>query len=162
MAQRLGPLQLSARTGVAASTTHRGNIPGGGGWRFVGRSSGQKNSASTVPERRQGKNHGPLLGHAFVHTVIDDHTRIAYSEVHDDETTQIATGVWARSVTGYAQRGITLERVLSNNEGCNRSGHWHATCGQQTGALSTRPRRPLVLPGPRSDRGRAGLRWQSG
>jgi transposase InsO family protein len=181
--KRLGPLQLSARTGVAASTVHKilvrnrlnrlnyvdratgepvrryehdhpgslihvdvkklGNIPEGGGWRFVGRSSGGRNRASTVPERRQGKNRGPLLGHAFVHTVIDDHTRIAYAEVHDDETTQTATGVLTRAVAWYAQRGITVERVLSDNGGCYCSGHWHATCDQLGITVKkTRPYRP--------------------
>jgi hypothetical protein len=29
--------------------------------------------------------HEPRLGTAFVHTVIDDHSRVAYAEIHDDE-----------------------------------------------------------------------------
>jgi len=120
-----------------------GNIPEGGGWRFVGRSSGETNRRSTVPERRQGKNRGPLLGHAFVHTMIDDHTRIAYAEVHDDETTQTATAVLARAVAWYAERGITVERVLSDNGGCYRSGHWHTTCDELGITVKkTRPYRP--------------------
>ena len=65
-----------------------------------------------------------------MHTVIDDYTRIAYAEVHDDETTLTATGVLARAVAWYAARGITVERVLSDNGGFYRSGHWHATCDQ--------------------------------
>jgi hypothetical protein len=62
-----------------------GNIPDGGGWRFVGRSRGQKNRAST-PDKPKNKWRGPRMGYAFVHTVIDDHSRVAYAETHDDET----------------------------------------------------------------------------
>jgi Integrase core domain len=35
-------------------------------------------------------------GYAFVHTVIDDHSRVAYAEIHDDETASTATGVRRR------------------------------------------------------------------
>jgi len=181
--KRLGPLQLAARTGVAASTVHKiltrnrmnrlnyvdratgepirryehdhpgslihvdvkklGNIPDGGGWRFVGRPSGSKNRSATVAERRSGKNRGPLLGHAFVHTVIDDHTRIAYAEVHDDETAQTATAVLARAVTWYAARGINVERVLSDNGSAYKSHLWLIVCDQLGITVKkTRPYRP--------------------
>jgi transposase InsO family protein len=78
-----------------------------------------------------------------VHTVIDDHTRIAYAEIHDDETTQTATGVLARAVAWYAKRGITVERVLSDNGGCYRSAAWHDLCNQlEITVKKTRPYRP--------------------
>src|SRR5690242_9627487 len=66
-----------------------GNIPAGGGWRFVGRSQGSKNRAST-PGVKRSKSHDPNVGHAFVHTVIDDNSRVAYAEIHDDETAHTA------------------------------------------------------------------------
>jgi len=120
-----------------------GNIPDGGGWRFVGRPSGSKNRSATVAERRSGKNRGPLLGHAFVHTVIDDHTRIAYAEVHDDETAQTATAVLARAVTWYAARGISVERVLSDNGSAYKSHLWLIVCDQLGITVKkTRPYRP--------------------
>jgi transposase len=56
------------------------NIPDGGGWRYVGRPQGQKNRAVT-PSKPRNKWHGPKMGYAFVHTVIDDHSRIAYAEI---------------------------------------------------------------------------------
>jgi transposase InsO family protein len=181
--KRLGPLQLAARCGVAASTVHKilvrnrvnrlnyvdratgepirryehdhpgslihvdvkklGNIPDGGGWRFVGRSTGDKNRASSMPGRRQGKIRGPLLGHAYVHTVIDDHTRIAYAEVHDDETSQTATAVLTRAVAWYSARGLTVERVLSDNGAAYKSGLWHTVCDQlEITVKKTRPYRP--------------------
>ncbi|WP_049159262.1 helix-turn-helix domain-containing protein, partial [Micrococcus luteus] len=55
-----------------------GNIPDGGGWRYVGRRQGQKNRAAT-PDKPKNKWHSPKLGYAFVHTVIDDHSRVAYT-----------------------------------------------------------------------------------
>jgi len=177
--KRLGPLQLAARTGVAASTVHKilvrnrlnyadratgepvrryehpypgslihvdvkklGNIPDGGGWRFVGRQQGDRNKAAT-PGKPRNKWRNPLIGQAFVHTVIDDHTRIAYAEVHDDETAITATAVLARAVAWYAARGITIERVLSDNGSAYKSRLWQATCDQLgITAKKTRPYRP--------------------
>ncbi len=48
-----------------------GNIPTGGGWRYVGRAQGGKNRRSTTGTARS-KYHHELLGYGFVHTVIDD------------------------------------------------------------------------------------------
>ena len=48
-----------------------GNIPDGGGWRFVGRARGKRNRHATSEVRRNHR-HQPVLGHAYVHTVIDD------------------------------------------------------------------------------------------
>jgi hypothetical protein len=55
-----------------------GNIPDGGGWRFVGRAQGSKNRRTTDGVTRSGS-HDPTLGHSFVHTVIDGHSRVAYA-----------------------------------------------------------------------------------
>ncbi len=52
-----------------------GNIPVGGGWRFVGCITGRKNRQDT-PSTKRSKHHGELLGHAFVHT-SGDHPRKA-------------------------------------------------------------------------------------
>ena len=61
------------------------------------------------------------MGHAFVHTVIDDHSRVGYAEVHDDETALTTTGVLHRAVAWFAARGVTMERVLSDNGSAYRS-----------------------------------------
>jgi len=58
-----------------------GNIPDGGGWRFVGRRQGARNRQGT-PGKPRNKYGNELMKHAFVHTVIDDHSRVAYAEVH--------------------------------------------------------------------------------
>ncbi|WP_270890028.1 helix-turn-helix domain-containing protein, partial [Pedococcus sp. 5OH_020] len=80
-----------------------GNIPDGGGWRFVGRLQGAKNRVATADKPRN-RHHKPKMGHAFVHTVIDDHSRLAYAEVHNDETAATATAVLRRAVAWFAAR----------------------------------------------------------
>jgi len=119
-----------------------GNIPDGGGWRFVGRSRGQKNRASTS-DKPKNKWHGPKMGYAFVHTVIDDHSRVAYAETHDDETAITAAGVLHRAVEWFADRGVTVERVLSDNGSAYRSHLWRDACEKLAiKPKRTRPYRP--------------------
>jgi transposase InsO family protein len=119
-----------------------GNIPDGGGWRYVGRPQGAKNRAAT-PDKVKNAHHNPKMGHAFVHTVIDDHSRVGYAEVHDDETAATATAVLHRAVTWFAQRGVTVERALSDNGSAYRSHLWRDTCDQLgIKPKRTRPYRP--------------------
>ncbi|WP_103351945.1 leucine zipper domain-containing protein, partial [Amycolatopsis sp. CA-128772] len=72
--------------------TKFGNIPNGGGHRFVGRAQGDRNRAAT-PGKPRNAYRNPKIGVAFVHTVIDDHSRVAYAEIHADETAATATAV---------------------------------------------------------------------
>ena len=165
--QRLGPVAIGGRVGLAASTVHAvltrcrrnrlahvdrvtgepvrryehdhpgsllhvdvkklGNVPDGGGWRYLGRQQGWKNRAATAgkPRTRHGN---PVIGTAFVHTVIDDHSRVAYAEVHDDETAATAIEVLRRAVAWYATRGVRTERVLSDNGSAYRSHAWRDAC----------------------------------
>ena len=91
-----------------------GNIPDGGGHRFVGRQQGDRNRAATRNEPPNAHRQ-PKIGTALVHTVIDDNSRVAYAEVHDDETAATAVGVLLRAVSWFTARGVTVERVLSDN-----------------------------------------------
>ena len=91
-----------------------GNVPDGGGWRFTGRSQGQRNRVAT-PTARRGKDGHKNYGHAFVHTVVDDHSRVAYAEIHDDETGATAVGVLTRATAWFAARGVRVQRVLTDN-----------------------------------------------
>jgi transposase InsO family protein len=88
------------------------------------------------------------MGTAFVHTVIDDHSRVAYAEIHDDETAATATGVLRQAVAWFAARGVTVERVtvervLSDNGSAYRSHAWRDAC-LELGITPkhTRPYRP--------------------
>ncbi|WP_374026287.1 IS481 family transposase [Mycobacterium sp. HNNTM2301] len=119
-----------------------GNIPTGGGWRFVGRGQGKKNRAAT-PDVPRNRHRDVLLGHAFVHTVIDDHSRVAYAEIHDDETAQTAIAVLRRAVDWFAARGVLVASVLSDNGSCYRSRAWQAACTELNILHKrTRPYRP--------------------
>lgn len=91
-----------------------GNIPDGGGWRHIGRRHGEKNQAAT-PGKPKNNHYDPLIGKAYVHTVIDDYSRVAYAEIHDDETAITATAVLVRAVEWLNERGVTVERALSDN-----------------------------------------------
>jgi len=38
-----------------------------------------------------------LIGHGFIHAAVDDHSRLAYAEIHPDETSQTAAGFLHRA-----------------------------------------------------------------
>ena len=119
-----------------------GNIPDGGGWRFVGREQGEKNRAAT-PNKPRNAYRGVKIGTAFVHTVIDDHSRVAYAEIHDDETAVTAIGVLRRAVSWFQARGVSVERVLSDNGSAYKSHAWREACNELgIKAKKTRPYRP--------------------
>ena len=180
--QRLGPVAIADRVGVAPSTAHAvlrrcrlnrlshvdratgepirryehdhpgslihvdvkklGNIPDGGGWRYVGRHQGNRNRAAT-PGKPRNAHHNPQMGTAFVHTVIDDHSRVAYAEIHDDETALTAISVLRNAVAWFADRDVTVERVLSDNGSAYRSHAWRDTCAELgITPKRTRPYRP--------------------
>ena len=119
-----------------------GNIPDGGGWRYVGKQQGYRNKAATAGVQRNHRGH-PKIGNAYVHTVIDDHSRVAYAEVHNDERKETAVAVLKRAVAWFAARGVKVERVLSDNGSCYKSKLWTQTCGE-LGIIvkKTRPYRP--------------------
>jgi transposase InsO family protein len=127
---------------IHVDVTKFGNIPDGGGHRFVGRQQGYQNQLAT-PGLPKGKDYKPRTGKAFLHTVIDDHSRVAYAEIHTDEKADTAAGVLQRAVAWFQDHGVTVERVLSDNGSCYRSFAWRDTCT----ALAithkrTRPYRP--------------------
>jgi transposase InsO family protein len=114
-----------------------GNIPDGGGWRYLGRQEGNKN------RHRQQHGQSPKIGTAFVHTVIDDHSRVAYAEIHDDELASTAVAVLRNAVAWFADRGVSTQRVLSDNGSCYRSFAWRDACAELgIKHKRTRPYRP--------------------
>lgn len=105
-------------------------IPDGGGWKMHGRGNAPTVKRSSV-------------GYRYIHTAIDDRTRIAYSEILDDEQSVTATAFWARAVAWFTKLGVTVERVLTDNGSCYRSRLWHQTCTDLgVKVKKTRPRRP--------------------
>ena len=82
-----------------------GRIPAGGGWKAHGRSMGR------TRERRDNP-----VGYDYVHSLVDDHSRLAYSEVLPDEKGPTCADFLTRALTYFAQHGITrVERLMTDN-----------------------------------------------
>jgi transposase InsO family protein len=121
-----------------------GKVPDGGGWRYVGKQQGEKNRLATAA-RTGAKNAAskPAIGICYLHTVIDDHSRVAYVEARDDETKETATDVLRNATAWFAERGVEVKRVLSDNGSCYKSHLWHDTCTDLgITPKKTRPYRP--------------------
>ena len=106
-----------------------GRIPDGGGHRVLGRQAGRKNNPRT------GR------GYAFLHHAVDDHSRLAYSEILTDERKETAAAFWARANAFFTAAGITVIRVLTDNGSCYRSHAFTEALGSIT-HKRTRPYRP--------------------
>ncbi len=140
--RKLGPARIGPILGLPASTTHRilarhglnrlafldrptgeiirryerdrpgelvyvdvkklGRIPDGGGHKVLGRQAG-----------RITRNN---MGFDYIHSAVDDHTRLAYSEIHGDEKAATCAAFLRRAATFFTAHGIDhVERVLTDN-----------------------------------------------
>jgi transposase InsO family protein len=140
--RKLGPARIASIVGVPASTVHRvlvrhglnrlswmdrpsgqvirriethhpgelvhvdvkklGRIPPGGGWRAHGR-------GNVVDS------HYTRVGYDYVHSAIDAHTRLVYSEILDDEQGPTCAGFWERAETFFWDHDISVKAVLTDN-----------------------------------------------
>lgn len=107
-----------------------GRIPNGGGWRKLGFTVGRRNNG------RRG------LGYAFLHHAVDDHSRLAYSEVLDDERKETAADFWIRARSFFIEHGIEVTAVMTDNGSCYRSRAFAAALGSHVKHRRTRPYRP--------------------
>lgn len=146
--RKLGPARIGPALGLPASTVHRvltrhglnrlawldrptgavirryerdrpgelihvdvkklGRIPDGGGHKVRGRHAGR-------PVRG--------MGFDYVHSAVDDHTRLAYSEIHTDEKVATCADFLIRAAAFFHAHGITrIERVLTDNAWAYRKG----------------------------------------
>jgi transposase InsO family protein len=71
--------------------------------------------AVTGDRYRTGTEKRLRVGHEFVHSLVDDHSRLAYSELHPDERATTVTGFVERGLAFYAAHGIKTERLMSDN-----------------------------------------------
>ncbi len=97
-----------------------GNIPGGG-WRTVGRTAGDRNRQATTTQRRSCK---PVIGYSYIHYIhsaVDDHSRLACSEILSDERQHTAIAFWQRANAFFRAHGVRVERVLTDNGACYKS-----------------------------------------
>jgi len=167
---KLGPVRIAVRLHMPASTVHRvlvrrqlnrlswmdrptgrvirryehdrpgdmvhvdvkklGRIPSGGGWRTHGR--------GVRPRARRG------LGFDYVHSAVDDHSRLAYSEICGDERGATAAAFWTRASAFFAAHGIVVQRVLTDNAFAYRNSIAFRTAVLESGAVQRfiRPHRP--------------------
>jgi transposase InsO family protein len=140
--RKLGPARISSIVGVPASTVHRvlvrhgcnrlawmdrpsgqvirrivtdhpgelvhvdvkklGRIPPGGGWRAHGRGNVAHQSTTRV-------------GYDYVHSAIDAHSRLAYSEILSDERGPTCAGFWERAQQFFDVYGVDVDAVLTDN-----------------------------------------------
>ena len=166
--QKVGPVRIGYRLGLAASTVYRvlcrlglqrlswldrptgrvirryehphpgdllhmdikklGRIPPGGGWRAHGR--GRAGARQRV-------------GYAYIHSAVDDHSRLAYSEVLADERAVTVVAFWRRALAWFADRGVTAQAVLTDNGSAYRSADFARAClAAGIRHRRTRPYRP--------------------
>jgi transposase InsO family protein len=117
-----------------------GKIPAGGGWRMLGRTIGNRNA---VADKRPGqrKNRRFVRGYHFLHTAIDAHSRLAYSELLADERKETAAAFWIRANAWFNECGFTVRNVLTDNGSCYRSHKFRDALGEIK-HRRTRPYRP--------------------
>lgn len=115
-----------------------GRIPDGGGWRIHGRGSTQHKATG------RAKTAGARAGYVYLHSAVDDHSRLAYTEELLDEKGATAAGFWARAVKFFRRHGIKrIRRVLTDNGSCYRSFLFAAAVAKShTAHKRTRPYRP--------------------
>jgi transposase InsO family protein len=82
-------------------------------------------------------------GYEYLHVCVDDHSRVAYVELLADERAESAIGFLRRAVAFFTARGVTTERVLTDN-GAAFIAHSYASACRSLGLrhTRTRPRRP--------------------
>ena len=82
-------------------------------------------------------------GWEYVHVCVDDHSRVAYVEVLEDEKGVTAAGFLRRAVAWYARLGVRVERALTDNGSCYLSGDYRGACDELgVTPKRTRPYRP--------------------
>ena len=102
-----------------------GRIPDGGGHRVTDRRTGERNATrTTTARRRDGK---PVIGWSYLHTALDDHSRLAYTEILGDEKKETAAAFWTRAQAFFAAAGIRVRRVITDNGSCYKSHLWRDT-----------------------------------
>jgi hypothetical protein len=82
-----------------------GRIPDGGGWKAHGRAMG-----STAERKRA------TVGYDYVHSLVEDHSRLAYSEVLPDEKGPTCAAFLERGISYFARHGIDrIQRLITDN-----------------------------------------------
>jgi hypothetical protein len=121
-----------------------GNIPDGGGHKIHGRAAGSRNNTRSAAIPNNSTSPRARLGYSYLHNAVDDHSRLAYTEILPDERKATAAAFWDRAAAWFAEQGIpSIARVLTDNGSCYRSRDFAAAlAATDTIHKRTRPYRP--------------------
>jgi transposase InsO family protein len=169
--RKLGPARLAGIVGVPASTVHAVLVRHGcNRLRWMDRPTGRVirrietnrpgelvhidvKKLARIPPGGGHKVHGRhaavmhkgVGGYTHVHTAIDAYSRLAYSEFAGVENKTNCVAFLDRAVVWFAERGIAIERILTDNGNGYRSGLWARRCSELGIRHSrTRPYRPAT------------------
>ncbi|WGH89867.1 IS481 family transposase [Auritidibacter ignavus] len=132
--RKLSPVRYEKATAgelVHVDIKKLGRIPDGGGHRKLG-AAGRKNNGYGNTGR----------GYAYLHHAVDDHSRLAYSEILPNERQDTAAAFWQRAQAFFTDAGITVTAVITDNGSCYRSRLFNDTLGPEIKHRYTRPYRP--------------------
>lgn len=105
-----------------------GKIPDGGGWRAHGKGN--------IPETRN-------VGYTFLHSAVDDYSRVAYCEFLDDEKGATCLEFVARARQWFADHGVMIQAIMTDNGSGYRSDIFYDTIESfDIDQVYTPPRRP--------------------
>ena len=63
----------------------------------------------------RGRSVETRVGYDFAHAIVDDHSRLAYVELHADEKVVTVTGFVERALAFFAEHGIVARRLMTDN-----------------------------------------------
>jgi transposase InsO family protein len=96
-----------------------------------------------VTGRGPGRHSSGGKGWDAVHVCVDDATRLAYVEVLPNELATTTVGFLERAIAWFAERGVEVRQVMSDNGSPYKSNLWARTCAERgIEHLRTRPYRP--------------------
>ncbi|MGW3426205.1 IS481 family transposase [Streptomyces phaeochromogenes] len=123
---------------VHVDVTKLGRIPTGGGRRMH-----SADTESACASKRTGPGTSKV-GYTYLHSALDDHSRLACTEALDDEKAVTVVAFWHRAVAFFAAHSITpIRRCLTRNGACYRSTAWaDALAATGTKHKRTRPYTP--------------------
>ena len=120
----------------------QGRIPHGGGWRAHGRGSPQDRAASVARGKKARSGPSSARGYRYLHHAVDDYSRVAYSEILDDERKETAAAFWGRAQAFFESIGIKVSAVMTDNGACYRSKMFAQALGENIKHKRTKPYRP--------------------
>ena len=115
---------------IHVDTKQVAKIPEGGGWWIHG-----------LEHHNRAESRNKSRGYEHVHAAVDDHSRLAYVETLPDIKGETCAGFWKRAQQFFADHGITVEAVMTDNWNGYRSGAFQTALGRVK-HVRTRPYRP--------------------